>query len=80
MMTGLDSAGCCVKDYNILTGSGVVKEDNHEIMEIEFAAMRTGTFDTHPRSKRFEVCDVEFLSKQVLEWSDTSGGVYKAIV
>jgi hypothetical protein len=80
MMTGLDNTGCCVQVHIILVGSGVAKEDTHEIVEIELAVTRTGMFDTHPRSECFEVCNVGFLSKPAFKWSDTGGRVYKVVV
>ncbi len=79
-MTGLDNAGCHIQVHDILVGGRVAKEDTCEIVEIELAAMRTGTFDTHPRFKCFEVCNVGFLSKPAFKQSDTSGRVYEAIV
>ncbi len=79
-MTGLDNAGRHVQVHIILVSSNVAEEDSHEIVEIELAATRTGTFDTHPQSECFEVCKVGFLSKPAFKWGDTGGGVYKAVV
>jgi hypothetical protein len=69
-----------VKVEDILICSSVTKEDASEVVLIELAPTRTGTFDADSSAKQLEISDVRLTATPCLVWCLPNGGVHKAIM